>query len=79
VAISKILDFLEVSLTSYHRIPSNCQKEDGDISNIQIWVQKLEELDYETEGIRYNADSGNKHTPKVEAMVSLEGNKYQDD
>jgi len=37
----------------------------------------LEEFDYEPKRVGYNTGSSGKHTPKVNAVVSLECNKYQ--
>lgn len=64
-------------LTSDHGIPSNSQQKYGDIANIATRIQKLEELDNETDGVRYYAERCNKHTPEVEPLIALKRNEHQ--
>ena len=79
MVVSDHNEFWGVLLTGYHGIPSNGQQEYSNITNILIWIQELEEFDYEPKRVGYNAGSSGKHTPKINAVVSLERNKYQDE
>lgn len=79
MVVSDLNRVLRILLTGYHGIPSNGQQDYSNITNILIWIQELEEFDYEPKRVGYNAGSSGKHTPKVNAVVSVECYKYQDE
>jgi hypothetical protein len=65
--------------TRYHSPPPEGDKRNGNIGRVSVWIEQLKELDQEAKRVWQHTEAGNEETPKVQAMIALEGNQDQDD